>query len=412
MKLRVSSLIVPALPLLLAACGTRLLQPSSTSSGVTTNGVTNSSASTPALMAPADGAKLAYASQPFTLVVGNAVSTSASSTTYTFEVATDAAFSSVVYRKSGVPQGAGQTSLTIDKLAASSTFFWRAHAVSGSDNGPNPKGRSFTVGAQVVLQTPVPISPPQNGVATGSAALTVANVQRSGPAGPITYLFQLSGSSSFSNILFSSNVPEQGGGRTSTLVNIQLATGQTYYWRAQASDAANFVTTEFSTPFAFKFSTFDMAQATIWDNDPLLGKWPATAQITSIVFTDASRYGQFTFDFDKRTGPGRWPDVPFGFPGNSLQFTLGMCLNIKGHWNCSAAIQYWFGRPTIAPNSIAANWFYDARWGPMAGYQPANGEEVGIFVAAGNLRGVKDGSGSRVYERSNVVLLPFGGHYP
>ena len=46
--------------------------------------------------------------------------------------------------------------------------------------------------------------------------------------------------------------------------------------------------------------------------------------------------------------------------------------------------------------------------GPMAGYQPQQGELVGVFVAAGNLRNVTDGSQSPLKERSNVVIVPFG----
>lgn len=35
------------------------------------------------------------------------------------------------------------------------------------------------------------------------------------------------------------------------------------------------------------------------------------------------------------------------------------------------------------------------------------GELVGFFVTAGNARNVTDGSGSIVYERSNVITIPF-----
>jgi hypothetical protein len=314
-----------------------------------------------------------------------------------------------VYRKTGVPQGAGTTSLTIDALPASTTFFWRARAVTGSDIGPNPKPRSFTVGSQVVLQVPVPTSPSQNGVATGTATLTVANVQRSGPAGAITYTFQVSDSSSFANIVFTKTVPEGAGGRTSVTVSAHLTAGHSYYWRVQASDAANFVTTAFSSTYSFKFSSFDMSQARIWDSPYNLATWSQTANITSITFGP----GAFYTDFDKRTGPGRWPDVPFGYPGNSLQYTLGVCLNIGGVWNCSAAIQYWFGRSIGATDLIGLNWFYDARWGTLAHHDPKYGELVGIFVGAGNLRDITDyGHKSYVHERSNVALTPWGYNYP
>jgi hypothetical protein len=49
-----------------------------------------------------------------------------------------------------------------------------------------------------------------------------------------------------------------------------------------------------------------------------------------------------------------------------------------------------------------------ARWGALAGRQPATGEIIGIFVVAGNARGVHadDPLESPVMERSNVVLVP------
>jgi hypothetical protein len=148
-----------------------------------------------------------------------------------------------------------------------------------------------------------------------------------------------------------------------------------------------------------------MRDALIWDNPSDLGSWAETATITSIQFTDNA----FLVDFDKRTGGGRWPDVGFG--AGSLEYTLGMCVNIGGEWNCSATVQFWFGRDLAAsgrPDQIGINWWYDRRWGHLLGYQPAFGETVGIFVAAGNLR---DNGNVITKERSNVVLMPFGGSY-
>src|SRR5579862_9490554 len=170
---------------LLTACSTSTpLQPTTTSSAGSATSATTFSSSVPQPMGPNDGAQLAFASQPFTLTVANAVSTAPDTPTYTFDVATDAGFTNIVFTKAGVPQGAnGQTSLIIANLAASSKFFWRARIVSGGQAGPAPKVRSFTIGAQVVLQTPALSSPSQNGVASGNATLVVNNVQRSGPAG-------------------------------------------------------------------------------------------------------------------------------------------------------------------------------------------------------------------------------------
>src|SRR5438445_219712 len=147
----------------------------------------------------------------------------------------------------------------------------------------------------------------------------------------------------------------------------------------------------------------NLSQATIYNSPSDLASWARTATITSFSWTP----GVIRVDFDKRVGPGRWPDTPFGAPGDSLEYTLGICLNINGQWDCSAPIQYWFGRD-IGATSNMSNWFYDpGRWGPLVGHQPAPGELVGIFVGQGNLRGVKDHSGSSVLERSNVLLVPF-----
>ena len=132
---------------------------------------------------------------------------------------------------------------------------------------------------------------------------------------------------------------------------------------------------------------------------------------------------------------GSWPDVtPPGWDG-PLEYTLGIAENIGGQWYASAAIQFWRGLPASGGNvaqdvstqkqcfafgygstcQIAKNWYYDGRWGNLAGYQPKTGELIGVFVVAGNVRGVTDGSQSPVQERSNVVLVPmpdFNGFSP
>lgn len=146
---------------------------------------------------------------------------------------------------------------------------------------------------------------------------------------------------------------------------------------------------------------------TVVKNSPSdVAKWAETAKITTL---DMDANGVF-IQFDKRDGPGSWPDVPFGQPGDSLQYTLWIVLYINGTWTTSGCIQYWRGldRNGGPPSGVAMNWYYDAnRWAPMTGHQPAVGERVGFFVTAGNARNVTDHSGSIVWERSNVVTVPF-----
>jgi len=148
-----------------------------------------------------------------------------------------------------------------------------------------------------------------------------------------------------------------------------------------------------------------MKKAVIWDNPPDLGSWAETANITRVDLSS----GRIVVDFDKRLSADHWPSVGFG--DGDLEYTLGICLNISGTWNCSAVVQFWFGRDLSEGgdvNNIAGEWFYDARWGALMGHQPARGETVGWFVAAGNLR---DSGNVIVKERSKVLMLPFGQNY-
>jgi hypothetical protein len=362
---------------------------------------------TPQLVTPTDGQRFKFAEQPLTLTIKNAVGTGSSALTYSFQVATDSGFGSVVFSKDGVAEGTGQTALKIDKLAGNKDYFWRARASAGSQAGNFSSGRAFNVGPEVVLQTPVLANPSQNGTLNGAAALVVNNVGRTGPAGQVFYHFQISDSSSFDTILFDSTVAEQGGSTTSVQMTAKLNSNTTYYARVQASDPSNAVTTSFSSVAGFKYVAFDMRQAVIHDSPPDLGFWDETAHVTSVNFTvDA-----FLVDFDRRDGPNRWRDLDFGDGrGGSLQYTLGMCLNLSETWHCSAVVQFWYGRDLAAstpPSYVARNWFYDGRWGPMQGYQPQNGETVGLFVGTGNLRD-KTFSGAgcpQICERSNVALV-------
>jgi hypothetical protein len=171
-------------------------------------------------------------------------------------------------------------------------------------------------------------------------------------------------------------------------------------------------------------TSLDLHDCTIFDNPVNLADWPVTTQITDVEFQYQGNDGVHV-EFSKQNDPGSWPDVtPPGWNG-PLQYTLGFCEYIGGHWYGSAAIQYWRGLAQMGGNvaqdivtmgqcaafgasstcQVAKNWYYDGRWGNLQGYQPATGEWIGVFVAAGNLRDVTDGSQSPVQERSNVVLV-------
>jgi hypothetical protein len=140
-----------------------------------------------------------------------------------------------------------------------------------------------------------------------------------------------------------------------------------------------------------------------------VGNWPVTTRIRVI---DAN-FGGWFVDFSAKNS---WPEVvPPGWNGG-IQYTLWIVEKINGQWITAGGVEYWksLARQGGPPSRLASNWYYNAQvWGELAGHQPAPGEQVGMFVTAGDQR-AKDVRA--VTERSNVVLLPFpsdgGGYYP
>jgi hypothetical protein len=382
---------------------------SSATGGAITDASTGITITTPVQVSPTVNQQFKFADQPLTLTVKNAVQTGSGALTYSFEVATDAAFASKVFSKDGVAEGAGgQTSLKIHTLAGpgAKSYFWRARASSASVAGLYTAARAFAVGPQVVIGAPTLVSPSSGATLGDKGSLTVSNASVTGPAGTPIYRFEVSDSASFGNLVFAASAV-QGSGQTSASMTARLTTNGTYFWRVQVSDPSTGVVGPYSSTGTFKYVPFDMTQAIIEDNPKDLGSWPETAKITSVDFST----GYMLVDFDRRDGPNRWPDTPFG--AGDLQYTLGICGNRNGQWYCSAPIQFWYGRDLAASapaGDIGLEWFYDARWGGLLGFQPAIGETIGVFVAAGNLRDASYTMATcpRVCERSNVAFVQFG----
>ena len=363
--------------------------------------------------APANNAEIRWTAQPITLAVGNAVSTGSSALSYTFEVAGDAAFTRKDVTRDNVAPGAdGTTNVSLPQLGGSRTYYWRVLVSTGSGAGPVSAVRTFSVGPEIVLGTPVPAAPVNGAPGFAPLSLVINNVSRSGPNGSLTYRVEVASDQGFGTVLFSTDAPEQGsaGGQTTVSAAVSgLAPGTTYYWRARVSDVANGITTPYSAAASFVAQTFNFRSARIWDNPRDLGSWPVAARITSIEFTG----GAMRVEFDRRTGANRWPDVvPPGWNG-PIQYTLGLCLNINNQWNCSAVVLFWPGRDlndSGPPSTFWYEWWYAPdRWGPMVFYRPREGETVGVFVAAGELRGRDFALPTcpRVCEVSNVALVPW-----
>ncbi len=88
---------------------------------------------------------------------------------------------------------------------------------------------------------------------------------KTGPAGAIVYRFEVSQSSAFGSVLAVATASEQSGGTTSATINANLGNGN-YFWRVQASDPSNAITTAYSSVSPFTVQLFNLANANIWDN--------------------------------------------------------------------------------------------------------------------------------------------------
>ena len=382
--------------------------------------------STPKLLLPSSGQRIAVDNQPVTLTIENASTNGVRPVSYVFEVASDAAFASKVYTQSGVVPGeGGRTSLKLpDPLATGHTYYWRAQAVDGANSSTVPSPLSFDVYTPVVIQAVVLASPADGATVTSvTPTLTVRNVTRSGPAGAITYLFQVADSSAFSNVVVEATVGE-GSSSTSLAISKTLDNSKTYFWRVKASDPTVAgpwsATQSFKTPDPVVVTPppsggggggggvaadqINMAAATILNSPRDIASWPVTSALTMV---DVQSKG-IQVTFDKKSGGGRWPDVtPPGWSG-PLQYTLGMCLYIGSQWYCSAVVEYWYGLEYSGgpPSEYALNWFYDpGRWAPMTYHQPAVGETIGFYVCEGDCRNNPGGTLSPLRERTNVVLV-------
>lgn len=366
-----------------------------------------------ALTTPAEGTAIKYKEQPITLGAGNGVSTGGGNVTYVFEVATDSAFGTKVYTSSKVASGGGgQTSVTLDRTlegganGVPKTYFWRVQVFDGDTAGAYSSVRTFGIKPPASLSVPALVSPANGGTTGAIPHFVVNNSVVSNTTGTISYNYQISRNSAFTDKVESGYATQGSGGQTSWDGKTMLDGGSTYYWRVWASDADG-NKSDNSATYSFKVEVFDPTKATFWDNPPI-GRWAETARITRVDFSD----GYVVVDFDRRQGGGKWPSVPFGDGGpGTIQYCLGMCFNIDGAWHCSAAIQFWDGRELEAggrADEVGINWYYDGRWGAMDGHQPKWGETVAIFVANGNVR---DSMSWGIEQRSNFLLIPFGTNY-
>jgi hypothetical protein len=224
----------------------------------------------PQLTTPANGAQIANQTQPVTLVVQNAAGSKAG-TTYTFEVASDVAFTAKVQTKDSVAEGNGQTSVKLDPLTAAKDYYWRAKAQAPGATGVFSDLFKFTIGAAITLAAPAPIGPLTNAETTPRPVLRVSNAVRSGSTGAISYKFEIARDPGFSSI-FLTGTNSEGVNETGFILGSDLPTRALLYWRATATDTANNVSSAPSSTQSFTPLPFSQAESVAQQLGAVL--WP------------------------------------------------------------------------------------------------------------------------------------------
>ena len=351
----------------------------------------------PAATSPANGAQIANANQPVTLIVGNASVGTASSVSYTFEVATDSGFASKV-KTVTVTAGNQTTSVKLDTLPAGHDYYWHARATTSQATGNFSETSKFTIGPAVTFDPPSPVSPLAGAAISTRPTLTVTNVAHPG-SGTIVYRFEIAANAAFNPVLVSDTVPE-GIGQTSFTPTTDLVSNGTFFWHAQAFDPTTSTSGPFSLAQSFVTQTTIDLTTVNFQRFVNVSNWKLTDQIISVV--QDGRTGDMCV---YHTKSGIWPTTDFlGDPNTQVEGNQWYFANINGQWYAGAG--EWL-RPgqTCKSGQYTEQIGPDGTWGgPMDTWQPKPGELVGYMVT----------TPARSYpefrtldERSNIILVPW-----
>ena len=406
----VATVLSVALAIVVGACtsSSNPVQPSGTTTPVVAEPTTASVAS-PRPLLPANNAQIRYLDQPVTIVAQNAIVTQSGPTTYSFEVATDAGFAAKVQTRDGVAEGTGgQTSLRLDQLAPARDYYWHARATSGGTTGVFGAAYKFTMGAQIIINPPVGLTPAAGAQTNARPSFTFTNAPRQGPAGVITYRFEISTTSTFSPILVTATVSEAATPTTTFTPTGDLPAETTLFWRVTAIDAVNGLTTAPSATLSFATSLAIDLTRVVYLLGPNLSTWRETGRIIAVEQDgNHATGGLMCISF---TDPG-WPDAKwiyaqpgddpnFGIYGNQWYFAKigGRWYGGPGEWlyRGAATCKGGQGTRTIGPDSGFGQ--------PFSSWVPQVGELVGYAVSA-SARALP--AMSTVQERTNVVLRPW-----
>ena len=275
------------------------------------------------MLEPTTGTKISVEKQPVTLLIENAGSNGPRPLTYTFDIATDAAFSNKVFSRDGITPGRQrphQPAMT-DVLATGHTYFWRVRAQDGANTGPFATPAAFEIFTPIVIDVPGLSAPAANStVVTLWPTFTIANAPRSGPVGAMSYLIEVADSDSFANKAATWSVAETpnhttGGvaGRSvygkvdhSACTRLRLINRRAWMFTQafqMLSEPAPVFTPGPSTP-AGPAPNDAITCNTVIINSPNIASWPATTTLSLSIMPSGAHVV-----FDRQSS---WPEVISG----------------------------------------------------------------------------------------------------
>jgi len=333
------------------------LEPTSSTAGNSTStGALTASVGAPSPVSPGNNVQIKFVDQPVTVVVANAVVTRGSGTTYMFELATDSGFANKVQTTNAVAEGGnGQTTLRLDNLAAAKDYYWHARAVGGGTTSVFGPIFKFSIGPSISINPPVQVSPLTGSTVGLRPILTATNATKTGPAGTITYRFEIADNPGFNPVTVTGTV---GEGATLTLfaTPADLTNNKTYFWRVTALDQANAISSPVSAVQSFTpFVPVGPPPTALWsgvqppgtNGHAVLGDNWQTQNLVSfngVPFTSPSLEQRQIFDLlDRGMGPQQaidwmhangYPTVGAYFPSvNVIGYPFTYMALINGRWD-------------------------------------------------------------------------------
>lgn len=321
--------------------------------------------------------------------------------------------------------GAGTTSYTVPSaLEEGAAYQWRARAEKTGRYGPWSAWAYFSTPVLASIDVPI-LNAPANGSTVTSVrpVLEVVNGESTGNVGTVSYEFQLSRNSSFTDIVetltqtagqhgqtlgsgasvLPAHLAEQ---RTSVTPSADLDTSTTYFWRVQGTNEIVAAITaaagsrpgvvsgfsaawSFTTPAATSSTggggdAFDLSTATFLHAN--VSGWPVTSTVTSVTIGNPPIC-------IRHTKAGGWPIIQVS--GTDVEGNAWVAFQVGGKWY---AATWEYLRPGQTCKGLkGSDLGPHIKKSPGDSWSPKSGETVYFFVstpARGNERSSN--------ERSNV----------